>query len=255
MACQVMRTRNVADTVFWQRAGYLQPVGTPWPADVQSAIASVGRSDASAIRTELLRQLALTDSGSLSSACWVEAALGSWCEARGETQKALVHLKKAETLAEDAANAVDWLRLAQAPLLVKLGQKGTATTLLAPLIAREDNSPAMLAAMSKLGVIKLSGGSPQHGVRLLHRAVVDSGGVEWPGKSSARADLALGLLMIGEIAEGKNQLRQAQTQFQAEGEIEQLAKSLFNEQKFLEHSEADKTEIAALEQRLQTMQL
>jgi len=253
LACQMIRTRNVTDTGYWDRATYLQPVGTPWPASVATTLAALGNSSASAIRTNLLRQLATIDAATLSSACWIEAAMGSWRDARGESQKAIVHLKKSETAA--TSEAADWLRIAQAPILVSLGQKGTATTLLAPLIAREDNSPVMLAAMSKLGVMKLTGGSQQHGIRLLHKAVVDSGGVDWPGKSSARADLALGLLMIGENSEGITQLRQAQSHFEAEGEIEQLAKSLWNEQKYLEHNEADKTQVAAVESRLKTMQL
>lgn len=252
-ACHLIRTRNVTDPNYWDRATYLQPLGTAWPTSVTTTFAAVGQSTASAIRTDLLRQLAMSDEAAISSACWIEAAMGSWREARGESQKALVHLKKAETMSD--AKVADWLRIAQAPILVSLGQQGTATTVLAPLIAREDNSPVMLAAMSKLGVMKLTGGSQQHGIRLLHEAVVDSPDVDWPGKASARADFALGLLMIGETSEGLNQLRQAQQQFQAEGEIEQLAQSLWNEHQFLEHTQAEKTEIASVQNRLKTMQL
>ncbi|MEZ6087081.1 MAG: hypothetical protein R3C05_03410 [Pirellulaceae bacterium] len=255
IACQQVQTRNLTDPGYWDRAIYLQPVGTSWPAEVATTFASIGSRPASVLRSDLLQQLAAIkhQSDALPAGCWIEAALASWRDDRGEQQKALIHLKKAETLSVPAA--VDWLRIAQAPMLVSLGQAGMATTLLAPIIAREDDSPQMLAAMSKLGVIKLTGVSKQHGIRLLHRAVVESGGTQWPGKAAARADLALGLLMIGETTQGLQQLRQAQQQFQADGEIEQLAKSLWNEQRYLEHSDANKQEIAAVESRLQTMRL
>ncbi len=255
LACTQIRKRSITDPSYWDRASYLQPVGTPWPTSVRTTFAGIGSLPASVLRSDLLRQLSLTDasSRSLPAICWIEASLGSWREARGEPQKALVHLKKAETQAH--ASAKDWLRIAQAPLLVSVGQSGTATTLLAPIIAREDNSPAMLAAMSKLGVMKLTSQSQQHGIRLLHRAVVDSPGIDWPGKASARADLALGLLMIGETSEGMQQLHQAQSHFEAEGEIEQLAKSLWNQQKYLEHSDAEQAAVAAIVSQLKTMQL
>ncbi|MEO1525741.1 MAG: hypothetical protein AAFX06_09905 [Planctomycetota bacterium] len=256
MACSQIRTRNVSEPRFWERAAYLQPVGEPWPDEVAETFEWIGQSSASPIRSELLRQLAgISMAGdSITARCWVEAAIASWFEARGEPNKALLHLKKAETLAQ-APVAKEWLKVAQAPLLVSLGQSGTATALLAPIIAKEDDSLTMLAAMTKLGVIKLQSSAKQHGVRLLHHAVIDSESIAWPGKSSARADLALGLLMIGETSEGINQLRQAQASFEAEGEVEQLAKSLWNEQQYLEQSEASSAEIAAVSERLKTLQL
>ncbi|MEL6107296.1 MAG: hypothetical protein AAFU85_14755 [Planctomycetota bacterium] len=256
MACHQIRTRNVSEPRFWERAAYLQPVGVAWPEEAAATFRWIGQSPASPIRTEILRQLAKLSeaSESLTARCWVEAAIASWFEARGETQKALLHFKKAESLVESPV-AKDWLRVAQAPLLVALGQSGTATALLAPIIAKEDDSPAMLAAMTKLGVIKLQSSARQHGVRLLHHAVIDSEGVDWPGKSNARADLALGLLLIGETAEGLNQLRQAQAAFEAEGEVEQLAKSLWNERQYLEQSDAERSEVAVVADRLKTLKL
>ncbi|MEM9825488.1 MAG: hypothetical protein AAF958_02805 [Planctomycetota bacterium] len=261
-ACLVLTKQKVTDVVYWDRAAYLQPIGTPWPSLVATTLKEVASNrgqpgqlgQRGPLQTELLEQLSTCPQGSITSACWIEAALGSWRDQRRESQKALVHLKKAESLTENA-EAKDWLKIAQAPLLVGLGQKGLATTLLAPIIAREDNSPRMLAAMSKLGVMKLSGGSPQHGVRLLHRAVVDSGGVQWPGVASAQADLALGMFMIGENAEGRVQLEQAQTRFQADGDYEQLAQSLRNEQRYLEHSEAEKESVAAVKRRLDSLRM
>ncbi|MEM6469822.1 MAG: hypothetical protein AAF802_09745 [Planctomycetota bacterium] len=259
IACSQIRNRNLTDPNFWDQAAYLQPVGTAWPADIVPTFAGIGRGNACVIRTELLRQLSVIEEGTVLSgtvppACWVESAVGSWRASRGESQKSLLSLKKAESLTDSKA-AKDWLRIAQAPVLVQVGQNGAATSLLAPLIAREDNSPEMLAAMSKLGVIKLSTGASRHGVRLLHRAVIDSDGIDWPGKSTARADLALGMLMIGEDAEGMAQLEQAQLQFESEAELEQLAKSLTNHQKYLKHQEADKTRIAAITERLESLQL
>ncbi len=254
LACQQIRRQHFTDPAFWDRAVYIRPVGSEWPACVVETFAAIGNAPASVVRTDLLRQLAsVHQHGELiSAACWIEAGLGSWRQARGETQKALVHLKKAETVAGETAK--DWLRISQSPLLLALGQRGTATTLLAPIIAREDDSPQMLAAMSQLGAMKLTGRSQQHGIRLLHRAVVESAAVEWPGKASSQADLALGLLMIGEKAEGMAQLRAAQARFKSEGDLELLAKSLWNEKQYLDHSDADRETIAAVDDRLQTMQ-
>ncbi len=253
-ACRQIHTRKISDPDFWDRAAYLQPIGTAWPDCVQTEFQNLGQSTANVLRTDLVRQLSTLSpaEGRPTAGCWVESAVGTWREARGETQKALIHLKKAETQASE--NARDWIHVSQAQLLMAMGQQGTAITLLAPIIAREDHAPVTLAAMCKLGAIKLAGQSPQHGVRLLNHAILESH-TEWPGKSSSSADLALGMLMIGEKAEGISQLHQAQTQFEAEGEVELLAKALWNESKYLEHSDAAKQEIATVKSRLKTLQL
>ncbi|MCG8650480.1 MAG: hypothetical protein MI861_11650, partial [Pirellulales bacterium] len=125
----------------------------------------------------------------------------------------------------------------------------------AQTIAREDDSAPMLAATAELGVIRLTGGSPQSGVRLLKRALEDHTDVQWPGRAGVEADYALGLLMVGDKAGGISRLAQAQKQFEAEGEIELLAKSLWNQLQYLEHTESDKDSITAVKTRLEAMQI
>ena len=255
LACQQMRTKAITEPVFWDRAIHLHPVGAAWPSCIAETLASIGSGQASVLRTELLRQLAADDKAarSLDSGLMIEAAMGSWREARGESEKALIHLKRAETRASGVTT--EWLRIAQAPLLVSLGQPGTATTLLAPIIAKEDNAPTTLAAMAKLGVIKLKNNSAKHGVRLLQEAAGNDAQSDWPGQSGAVADLALGLLMVGETSAGLDQLARAQAMFESEGEVELLAKSLWNQKQYLEHSDAKKATVAVVSDRLESMRL
>ena len=261
LACEQLRDRHISDAAYWERAAYLQPVGTPWPIEVANCFVAIATSSPNVLRTDLIQQLAnvvqsssTASSTPISSACWVETAAGSWQQARGETQKALIHLKKAETQSPPAA-AVDWLRITQADLLVSLAQNGTATTILAPIISREDNSPTMHAAMAKLGVMKLKTKSPQHGIRLLKESVDAEHANQWPGKASARADYALGLLMIGDETAGLWQLTLAQQEFEIDRETELLAKSLWNQWQYLKHSDASKQDIEAARTRLNTLQL
>ncbi|MCG8649371.1 MAG: hypothetical protein MI861_06040, partial [Pirellulales bacterium] len=100
-ACQLMSQRAVSDPVFWDRASYLQPVGIPWPAEVAVAFEQLVTRGPSALRTDLLRQLAQPHSASAAppASCWVEAATGSWLRQRGESHRALVRMKKAESYA------------------------------------------------------------------------------------------------------------------------------------------------------------
>lgn len=257
MACHQLSNRHVSDPEYWDRAIYLQPVGTPWPLEVAAGFVSLGTSTPSILRTDLIQQLALVASSAstpISAACWAEAAIGSWQQARGETQKSLVRLKKSETQ-NPPSDAIDWLRIAQADLLVAMGQNGTATTILAPIVSREDGTAISHAATAKLGVMKLKTKPVQHGIRLLKHSVGDETSPQWPGKSGSRADYALGLLMVGDDAEGLRQLSLAQQQFESEGEVELLAKTLWNQWQYLKHTKASKTEISSIKSRLDIMQL
>ncbi|MEL6895541.1 MAG: hypothetical protein AAFP90_05500 [Planctomycetota bacterium] len=254
-ACRIIKTRSCTSTEYWERAKYLRPVETPWPPCVSKTFQALGNSGPGPLRTDLLQQLASLQDPAIPAGCWLHAALGSWHHARGNAETALLHLKQSETQSTSNPSATDWLRIAQSPLLTQLGKTGTATTLLTPIIAREDNSPVMLAAISQMGTIKLTSGSARHGVRLLKRGVIDNDGVTWPGQTAARADYALGMLIIGEHAEGISQLHQAQSHFQSQGEIEQLAKSLFNEREYLKQRDDEPSRISDITGRITALQL
>ena len=90
---------------------------------------------------------------------------------------------------------------------------------------------------------------------MLRRALDENPHLQWPGRTSAEADYALGLLIVGDTTAGVPRLSQAQHRFVAEGEVELLAKSLWNEHQYLMHAEADAGQIDAVKKRLASMRL
>lgn len=254
-AAQLLAERGVSDPGYWERVLYLQPVGVGLPGDVAENFRRFAESPWTPLQADLMRQLATCDTSStpITSECWVETAIAAWQDQRGESQKAILRLKKAETLA--SGGAVDWLRIAQAQQLARLGQPGMHTALLAQLTAKEIDSPAKFAALAELGVTRVQSGALPQGLQLLKQALDEQPSVHWPGRASAEADHALGLLMLGDTENGLAKLETAQRQFEAEGNVEQLARSMWNQAKFLEHMESDKGEIEAVEQRLAALKL
>ncbi len=257
VASRLLATRGVSDPNYWDRAGYLQPVGTAWPTTVAVGFQQFVAAGSSPLRSELIQQLAMKPIGGraeeVPSACWVEAAIGSWQHHRGETHKAVVRLKKAEAIA--TGTAADWVHIALAREMVAFGQNGAATALLTPIIARQDASPTTLAATAELAVVRIQTGAEQQGVRMLQSVLEDHPTVQWPGRGSSEADFALGLLMIGEAEKGQRKLAEVQRRFQSEGEIELLAKALWNECQFLEHTKAAAATIETAQQRFEQLRL
>ncbi|MEM8669097.1 MAG: hypothetical protein AAGG48_16360 [Planctomycetota bacterium] len=253
VACGLLRTVGVSEPNFWDRASYLRPLELTWPEDVADSFEAVALGRSTPLRTDLLRRLgSVATRTTVSSDCWVQSAIGSWKQARSDNHNAIVHLKKAER--NGTTSSIDWIQISQARSFVKMGQHGVATTVLAPIASRDDNAPTTIAAMAELGTVRLTNGSSQTGLRLLRQALDDHPDVEWPGRASAEADYALGLLMVGDES-GLGRLTAAQDRFEAEGEIELLSKSLWNQMKYLEHTEIEKETVAELETRLDSMQL
>ncbi|QGJ68948.1 Hypothetical protein PBC10988_6130 [Planctomycetales bacterium 10988] len=229
--------RPIATPTMWERIAYLKPVGMPWPGCVGQRFQELALGKPNPLRTDLLRQLAMSASmgSGMDPQCWVHSAIGSWHQERGNSQEALIELKKAETKA--LPQQVAWVHIAQGRALNGIGQTGPATALLMQMISRQDGSPEMYAAMCDLGIFRLQSGATQAGVHLLRKSLEKNTAVGWPGRNAAEADYALGLLMLGESQKGTERLMASQQRFEAEGEVELLAKSLWNQQKYLEEVE------------------
>jgi len=251
----LVRPTPIADPTFWDRAMYLQPVQHQWPEAVVTRVNQLVQRGASQGRPVALAQIitAVQQSGEPPQPMlYVAASLASWKLERGDPQGAVVAFKRAETVASPAVK--DWLRIAQAKAMARMEQASAATAILAPIAGREDHTPVRYAAMADLGSLQLHNGRVQQGVNLLRRASEEQPQVEWHGKSLALADYALALLMVGEETKGLARLEEAKRRFEAEGDVESLAKCLWNEAQFLKQA-GQKKELAAVERDLEKMRL
>src|SRR5262249_10794664 len=156
--------------------------------------------------------------------------LGQHRFARNEPQAALLAFKRAETSATEPAVQAQ-LRLEQAKCLSRLQQEGAATAILMAMINKQE--PGLYQpALAILGSIKLQSGQTDFGQRLLQRALEPSPAFEWPQRGEAEADLGLAYLMQGDEPAGLRWLHSAQRRFEAAGQHELLAKSLWNEARY-----------------------
>lgn len=204
------------DPNVWERASYLRPVDQRWPQAVETQLAAAGGMPAA-------------ESGRADpadAALW--ACLGLWRLERDEPQAALANLKRAETMMPEGESHGP-LRLAQAQALYRMDQSPAATALLVQL-SHSDQAQIAAPARALLGSMKLQAGDVNVGRRLLEESL--KGEVVWPERGQAEADLGLALLILGEEEEGLGRLHEAQQRFEALGDRESLAQSLFNESEY-----------------------
>jgi hypothetical protein len=232
--------------MFWERAAYLRPVKTAWPEPVRMRLLELSQlpPPTSPVAPDVNGTAALAE-------CALFACLGQWRYERNEPQAALLAFKRAETCTEDEA-VQERLRFCQAKALFRLEQAGTATAILVELSKR--SSPIARPALALLGGMKLQSGNMQLGMNLLERAFAVEPVPDWPERSEAEADLGLAQLMAGNEAAGLQRLRAAQRRFEANRQHDLLVKSLWNEARYLEHKGKHKDEVAALENRLRSLE-
>jgi tetratricopeptide (TPR) repeat protein len=236
------------DPVFWERASYLRPAQESWPDAVQQQLQTT-----SSLNYGGNGQGIVVAVGAAQSETPMFACLGQCRFARNEPQAALLAFKRAETSATDPA-VQSQLRLEEAKCLSRLQQEGAATAILMGMVNSKD--PAMMQpALALLGSIKLQSGQTEFGQRLLQRAIEQNQPFEWPQRGEAEADLGLAYLMQNDEASGMRWLRSAQKRFEAAGQHELLAKSLWNEAQYLEHKGKNKAEVDAITDRLRTLEV
>ena len=243
VAALVSPPRGLGDAIFWERAAFLRPSDTPWPEPVAAALRGVVE------RAGTEGALAGDPTPAPAVDAWVWAAVGHWRLAQQRPQAALASLKRAEALVEDEGLR-QHLRLHQARSLAQMGQDGAATALLTSIA--QSQRPEARAAMATLGTLHLERGQTVRGVGLLRRALDLPGDAPWPGRAEAQADLALGLLALGEDEEGLRLLRLAQKAFESD-DPPALLKALRNEAAYHEQTgrseegERARSRLAALE--------
>lgn len=245
--------RPIADPAFWDRAMYLQPIGIQWPPVVAQRVLQMAQRGPSTARGIGLQRLVACCAERQPDAALLSVCIADWRLERGEPEAALVAFKRAESSA--TADADNWLRVSQAGALVHLEQSGAATTVLAQLATQEPMTLASRAALADMGSIRVHQGALQQGIHFLRKALdATDTPHDWPGRASAEADLALALLMVGEESDGLQWLDRAQRRFEADGELELLAKCLWNEARYHEHK-GDRHKTAEVQERVDAMQL
>ncbi len=249
------RARPIADPTLWDRAMYLHPVGISLPLETQHGFAQLATHGQLALSLQPVAQITLCSGGNdpertAEAAIW--ACIGHWRLDRGEPQAAMLALKRSEATA-CATEAAAWCRLAQARAMVALGQTPAATAILIPMASQEDDSALTAAAMAELGSLKVSGGMTQQGINLLKKALEGNPSITWPGRAGAEADLGLALLLTGDETRGLVWLAQARKGFEAQGDLESVAQTLWNEARYFEQSK-DKKRMAELDKKHQSLQ-
>jgi tetratricopeptide (TPR) repeat protein len=243
----IARPMPIVEPMLWDRAAYLHPVSRQWPPALAVAMkCSTGENTNVVMQASYIEQ---TNTPVIEAMLW--SSIGRAHNDRNEGQSALVALKRAETLSQDEG-AKDRLRLEIAQVLNRLEQTTAATAILVSLAGRPDPSTSR-AAMAMLGAQKLRSEDTLAGYNLLSKAIEDEAPVDWPMRASAEADLGLAYLIRGNEEKGLRWLHSAQKHFEANGDQESLAQSLWNEAKYLEHAKKKK-EAAAIWQRLRDVE-
>lgn len=223
---------------FWVRADEQRPTGTSWPKETSRALATHAAPVGGTVSALSAPERIL----------WSAVAVSQY-EA-SEHQAALLNFKKAETFA-DGEDAM-WLRIAQSKCLAGLGQSHAAAALLSGPAA-SDNPKIAIASTAAIGSAKLQAGTYQQGLQLLNKALEDSRANDWPGRNRAEADLALGLLILGETDPGLESLHAVQNEFERQGERLSLLQALENELRLLEHENRD-AESARVQDRIKQLE-
>lgn len=143
---------------------------------------------------------------------------------QGDSVGALTALLAAEEAAGDAATR-SRLRVEQARCLLALGRPGDANARLLEPAASDDPAEAR-PALAMLGALELELGRTDRARVFLDAALEDS---DWPGATSALANLGVAQLMEGESEDGVASLRAARSRFRAGGELEDVGRCLRNE--------------------------
>lgn len=221
----------VVDPIFWDRASYLRPVSKSWPQPCAAAL--VSHSPIPVNSTDLVG-----DDRRAEAVVW--GAIGQALLNRGESQSALIALKRAEA-ASDWESARAWLRRGQAQALAALDQTPAASAILVVLSSSKD---AVLgrAAAADLGALKLRQGDSATGTRLLSKALESETLLDWPRRDRSEADLGLAYLIRGEEAKGLEWLHSAQNRFRRSGDAIALHQALWNEQAYYKQMKKPKQE-------------
>lgn len=233
----------IADPTLWERASYLRPAQINWPPAVLAQLEVAGGLKPPGDNTG-------TTAGGTEAPLFV--CLGHWRLARNEPQAALLALKRAESASAEATTR-NQLLLDEAKCLSRLQQVGAATAILMGMAKNSD--PAVSSpALALLGSIKFNEGQSEFAQRLLQKAIETQPNADWPSRAEAEADLGLVDLVLGDEANGLRWLRTAQRRFEARGEHELLAKSLWNEASYLGHKGKHDAEVARLQEKLHAIE-
>lgn len=249
------QSKPIADPTLWDRAMYLQPVGTPWPAAVSSSLATLRQSSNMPHCLQgaapIIKATAHNSTPQATSAAlW--SCIGFWRMERGEPQGALVAFKRAESAG--IAEASDWTRLGQARALIAMEKGPGATAILMQLASRKDRKPTTLAAMAQLGSIKVAEGATNQGITLLRTALDEKDAADWPERGRAEADLGLAYLLVSDEPHGVQWLEKSQARFKSQGDLESLSQCLWNQARYYEQTK-NKTKMAELQAQWEQMQL
>jgi tetratricopeptide (TPR) repeat protein len=240
----------VLDPDYWQRVAYHRPVHQPWPTGLIGTLAALAAR--CGVLSDSDRALDPGGPADASSERYLWACMGHWWLERGEPQAALMALKRAGDLAENAFDR-QRLELAQARALMALEQPAAATTLLVAI--GDSTDPQVRAdALATLGTLRLAAGSTRQGHQLLGRALESPESVDWPGRGRAEADYGLAHLLVGDASAGIGWLHRAQARFEAAGAHEDLIQSLENELAYAQRAK-QKDQVRALRQRIEQLQL
>ncbi len=241
-----MSPTPLVDPILLERAAYLRPVNSSWPRLAQQRLSDLSGRLGVAFPVPVL-QISTAPRANLSDEAPLWTVIGHARLARGESQAALVAMKRAESMTGNPL-AAGRLQLAETRALLRLGQSSAASGMLIGLAGQSDPQIAR-PALALLGALKLSQGAVQQGFNLLHSAVEEDSALAWPGRAQAEADLGLAYLMMGDEVVGLRWLHGAQQTFESAGQREELAQSLENEAAYLE--QAKKSELAqAVRKRL-----
>ncbi len=233
MAAQLLTRPNpVADPTLWDQVLELQPSGVVWPVSVTDLLARSERLPPGLQSVQPIARQPLIPSAQRDESLTILASIGYMRLQRGEPQESLIAFKQAEGRATKGSDTSEWLRLGQARALAALQQTPSAIAILMPQASGELRSPMTLAATAELGSIKLQQGLTPQGIALLERALQSE--IQWPGHSQAEANLGLAYLMVGDEMRGLQRLKSARSLFEAEGNHEAKAQSIWNEARYWE---------------------
>lgn len=222
------RNADWTDFRFWKRSLEFGEMRQDWPTDVADQLGRLCVQELGPVfmDTNLARSGSQVD-----STAWCYLGIAA---SRAELpQAALVAYKRGEIGV--ASPAQSWVRLAQAKMLIQLGQDQAATMILGTLATNPDPTLRQ-AAQATLGSMKASAGSIEQGVALLEKSLASDTANHWSGQAGFRADLGLAYLMVGRNEQGLRSLHVAQEQFQQMGDAVGLVQALENEAKYHEAS-------------------
>jgi len=194
--------------------------------------------------------LARADSaGAANNEALVWEGIGRQRLVRGEAQAALVAFKRAEGMTTDAGLQAE-LQLGEAKALLGLNLQAPALAVLVRLTAQPDG-PTTRTALALMGTAKFQTGSVEQGRQLLERSLATES--DWPGRPEAEADLGLVYLTLGNEEVGLRWLHGAQQRFATAHDLVLLRQSLLNEMTYCTHKNR-REEADAIRRRLEAVE-